>query len=617
MKLDIQRFAVTKTTSFSESNVSIENNTSSLTITIYFSANNTSTWFSSETLYCTCNGVTQSVKVAHPKGGSTTKSFTFNNIKHNNDGTKSVSWSWNCNTGTSVLGNVSASGTRTLQRIPRASGLSFNPNPAELGQAVTISLTKYIEGTTDTLSWKIGDSSGVIGTTDEDMVIWTPPIYLAELITNSTSGTCVISCTSYDGDTLIGTSTANLTLEVPSSVVPSVSIGTITEANQSIADLNWGVFVQNKSQLNIPITASGIYGSDIVSIVTNINGNIFNGTNIITPTLITSGTSTITTTVTDTRGRTATTTTTYSVEPYANPSITSVEAQRCLIDGTIDEDGTYLLYTFVGSISSVANHNSKVFQIGYKKTTDENYTFATISNTYSVNENDSVSSFTISPDYAYDIVFQAVDSFMTTAIGRDLTVGFDLMNFNASGKAMAIGKVSEADPNEELLEIDLPTNLLQDMNATNIDATSINSDSLSVQNTDINTIITDIASSYNVLWTGAWYMNAGQTATLSQNVSEQKTGIILVWQAYSSGQTSNSDYNYSFIPKYHTAVHNGAGVAMFLTNSNGNLLATKYVYVNDDSLVGHSINESSHTNRSASGIYTDSNRWVLTAVLGI
>lgn len=117
MKLNIQLFAVSKSTTFSESNLDVVHNTSSLTITIYFSANNTSTWFSSETLYCTCNGVTQSAKVAHPKGGSTTKSFTFNNIQHNADGTKTVSWSWNCNTGTSVLGNVSASGTKKLTNL--------------------------------------------------------------------------------------------------------------------------------------------------------------------------------------------------------------------------------------------------------------------------------------------------------------------------------------------------------------------------------------------------------------------------------------------------------------------------------------------------------------------
>ena len=117
MKLNIQLFAISKSTSFSESNLNVTNNTSSLTISIYFSANNSTTWFSSETLYCTCNGVTQSKNVKHPKGGSCSASFTFNNIKHNADGTKTVSWSWNCNTGTAVLDNVSASGTKKLSNL--------------------------------------------------------------------------------------------------------------------------------------------------------------------------------------------------------------------------------------------------------------------------------------------------------------------------------------------------------------------------------------------------------------------------------------------------------------------------------------------------------------------
>ena len=117
MKLDIQRFAVSKRTTFSESNLDTENNTSSLTITIYFTAGNSQTYFTNEPLYCTCNGVTKSANVSHFKGGSVTKSFTFNNIQHNSDGTKSVLWSWNCNTGTSVLGNISDSGTKTLTTL--------------------------------------------------------------------------------------------------------------------------------------------------------------------------------------------------------------------------------------------------------------------------------------------------------------------------------------------------------------------------------------------------------------------------------------------------------------------------------------------------------------------
>ncbi len=128
MKLDIQLFAASKSTSFSESNISTANNTSSLTINIYFSANNQTTWFQSATLYCTCNGVTQSQTVSHSRGGSVSASFTFNNIAHNSDGSKSVSWSWSCATGTSVLGTIGDSGNQPLTKIARQANIKSAPN---------------------------------------------------------------------------------------------------------------------------------------------------------------------------------------------------------------------------------------------------------------------------------------------------------------------------------------------------------------------------------------------------------------------------------------------------------------------------------------------------------
>jgi len=291
---------------------------------------------------------------------------------------------------------------------------------------------------------------------------------LAPYLTNATSGTATATLYTYDssGTQLGDPDSKTFTITLNSSVVPSVTIGTITEANATMQSLNWGVFVQNKSQLNIPITATGIYNSTITSVVTTINGKTFNGTNVTTTTLVTAGTNTISTTITDSRGRTATATKTYSVVAYANPTITTAQVQRCLSDGTLSDEGTYLLYSFVGSISSVSNHNAKTFKLGYKKTTDANYTYVTLSSNYTINNIDTISSFTINQDYSYDIVFQAIDSFTTTAINRSIDTGFDLMNFNASGKAMAIGKVSEAGANEELLEIDLPTNITQELTTT-------------------------------------------------------------------------------------------------------------------------------------------------------
>lgn len=495
MKLDIQRFAVTKTTTFSESNLSTTNNTSSLTIKIYFSANNTSTWFSSETLYCTCNGVTQSAKVAHPKGGSTTKSFTFNNIAHNSDGSKSVSWSWNCNTGTSVLGNVSASGTKALTKIDRQSmfdttGWDQN-TPVDLTDPIEFKITQYLNNVYHKLTAYIMDSNETLQSVAvRNNITIVNGKYSLEftnselennvypLITSSSTKFIRVYLSTYTDSELTqklgDDSIIWYTGQVPNTIVPSVSIGTLTEADTTMISKNWGVFVQNKSKLNIPITATGIYGSTIQSIVTTINGLNFTGTPVITPVLVTSGVNTITTTVTDSRGYTATDTKTYTVVPYSNPNIQIAQVQRCLSDGTLSDNGTYLLYDFKGSISPVSNNNTALYRIGYKRTTASTYTYVTISTNYDINLADVVSSFTIDSDYPYDIKFEATDDFTTSSIDRDIDTGFDLLNFNASGKAMAIGKVSEAGANDELLEVNLPTEFLKDIDAQDITANDLN-----------------------------------------------------------------------------------------------------------------------------------------------
>lgn len=122
MKLNIQKFG--QNTTFSESNIDVSRNTSSLTINISFWASTSQTWFASATLNCWCDGQQQSANVSLSKGGSVNASFTFHNIAHNNDGTKSVNWAWSCATGTSGLGTISNSGTQTLTQIPRQANIT-------------------------------------------------------------------------------------------------------------------------------------------------------------------------------------------------------------------------------------------------------------------------------------------------------------------------------------------------------------------------------------------------------------------------------------------------------------------------------------------------------------
>lgn len=142
MKLNIQLFAVSKKTTFSEKTHE-DSNTSDLTINIEFSANNSKTYFSSKTLSCTCNGSTVSKKVSLSKGGKVSTSFEFKGIIHNLDGSKSVNWNWSIATGTSVLGTLTDSGTFDLTHYQRnstfdKSNWSTAEIPVETPKTVTI-----------------------------------------------------------------------------------------------------------------------------------------------------------------------------------------------------------------------------------------------------------------------------------------------------------------------------------------------------------------------------------------------------------------------------------------------------------------------------------------------
>lgn len=139
---------------------------------------------------------------------------------------------------------------------------------------------------------------------------------------------------------------------------------------------------------------------------------------------------------------------------------------------------------------------------------------------------------------------------------------------------------------------------------------------ITIQNKDV---INDVIyAKNNILWGPDYmYMNGNQTINLSQKVSDQKHGIVLMWQAYSDGKPQSWDFNYTFIPKIHTLVFPAGGVTCWLSNSSGNTITTKYLYIYDDKIQGNAINELGSTTRSGSGTITNSKNWVLTYVLGV
>lgn len=382
-------------------------------------------------------------------------------IYHNSDGSCSVTktGSFTCTAGSSnySLRSGSASVTVKPATIPRASQPSLSASSTNIGSAVTIYMNRVSTSFTHTVRYAWGNKSGTIATGVADNVSWTLPMNFCDNIPSSTSGTGTIYVDTYSGSTLVGTKQVSFTGTVPSSVVPSISSVSISEANSAVG---LDVFVQRKSQLRVKTNASGSYSSWITSCkITGIDNITYWGTEITSSTLVNSGTKTITILVTDSRGRTASTTKTYTCIAYSNPSISSASAVRCNEDGTSNDDGEYIKYTFKGTISSINNKNSKAYKVGYKlSTSDDAYTYISIENdSYSIDKSNVViPNVTFSNNNSYNIQLLIQDKYMSVAQNIPVGTGFVLMNFNKSGKAMAIGKKSETEDNEKLLEVGMP-----------------------------------------------------------------------------------------------------------------------------------------------------------------
>ena len=152
-------------------------------------------------------------------------------IAHNNDGTKSINISFDI-TGYTYDGkygsgwNVSATKSVDLYDIPRVSKATVSESSVKMGNVLTINTNRKADSLTHTLTYSFGGSTGTIATGVEDSYQWTVPD-LAGKISGSKSGKCTITCQTYAGKTLVGSSSVDVVLTVPAASVPTVSLETV------------------------------------------------------------------------------------------------------------------------------------------------------------------------------------------------------------------------------------------------------------------------------------------------------------------------------------------------------------------------------------------------------
>lgn len=290
----------------------IANNTSVLTFTVKLIANGYASITDSGTKPLTINvnggGAIPQVNVSISPGQTKVLLSNDYTIGHNSDGTKTADLSAKLDINIGGYGSATVALKAYLPKINRTSTITVPT--ATLGSSVNIAISKADTNYTSTLRYEWYGSTGtIVDKTTSTSYSWTPPLSLASGIPNSVGGSGKIFIDTYSGTTLLGTSSATLTANVPSTIIPTLSSVTLSDTNSKVsAILTSPNFLQVLSNIAVNFTgATGAYGSTIqaykAEIVgknqsTNSNGGTLGIMNY-------NGTYTVRATVTDSRGRTS------------------------------------------------------------------------------------------------------------------------------------------------------------------------------------------------------------------------------------------------------------------------------------------------------------------------
>ena len=651
---------------------SVANNTSNVTVSVRVYRTNTGyTTYGTGTVYVTINGtqyteaITTSDKIT--SSGIVIFSKTLN-IAHNADGTKTLATSARITHDQFTSSNQSYS--QALTTVPRATTPTLSASSVNMGASITINMPRASGSFDHTVTYKFGNATGTIGTDLGTSKVWEVPLSLASQIPNATSGTVTITVKTYNGSTLIGTKTVSFTAKVPASVVPTIGSVGVADTNTAYAT-QFGSLVQGKSKAKFTITASGAYGSTITAYKTVIEGKTYTGATPTTSVLTGSGNVTATITVTDSRGRTATTTKTFNRIPYTAPTITAFDIVRTDAKGVENYEGTNAKITAAFSISAVSNKNTNTYKIEYKKQSETTWKAIESGTGYSYNKS-IITGALFDTNSAYDVRLTVTDYFGSLTNTISLSTAFTLMDFNASGRGIAFGKVSEQEGVEFALPIKstlghLITSPILLQTGTDLDSltdvgyyvfesgvstTLLNSPlsgsasgSIEVvsegSGNQVRQVLTRCSAAYReiwdrlyysnkwqewipvfkgssgtgrILWTGGQYMTAGHKAELSEPILAQPHGIVLVFSRYANGEAQDTNFHQFFIPKAFVNQKNGYGHTFFMAANRFAVIATKYLYINNERITGHADNDATGT---ANGITYDNKSFVLRYVIGV
>lgn len=306
-------------------------------------------------------------------------------------------------------------------------------------------------------------------------------------------------------------------------------------------------------------------------------------------------------------------------------------AIRCDSNGNADDEGTYgkftCTYTLLGQALNEGSVTARYRESSGSTWTDIDITDITHGEhikaegvtSLSVNVSYLISG--ISQDKSYVIEMTVTDSYGNTAIAYDyISQAFFTMDFLAGGKGIGIGTTASCDetahPNG-LLTCAMDADFTGKVNANDADFNgTININGIPIKGCHkIRLSKTGEDGTYTEDSIG-YYMTSTHKIYLEEKVSEQLSGIILVWSAYSGGVVQEAGFQFTVIPKTILSDNPSGGgiVAMMANQALFASVGAKYIYIRDNYIFGNDNNNKTGTGTSA--IKYSNNAFVLRWVYG-
>ena len=587
--------AVSSNISITQNSQNIANNKSNITVRVQVTTTGESYNGYSKPGTCTINGTSYNFSHNIPYQATTTIFEKTLDVEHDSNGEKTVYASFSFQTGISA-GTITGSTSKKLTTIPRTSEVSLNKKNFNIGETITIYTNRKSASFTHTAVIKFNGQTVRTQTGIDASYSWNTNELFAK-IPNQNQANGTVELTTYSGGTRIGTSAVNFTGYVVNSdpVFNNFDCEDTNTVTKTLTGSNQK-YIRKYSNLKVTITSANkmtTKNSATPKYYNIVLGNKIEkldySTSEISKTINNMDDNTVTVFAVDSRGNQKDKTKSLDIVEYSATVLQSVKIERKEGVGEtvlISLSGKYANINFGAKTNTV-----KSIQFRKKSKTETEFgswveikqliTINTENGTFSCDSKE-ITGQTFTLGTEYDIEVQVKDELSSDTEPVSLNSGKVLLSA-LKNTGICVGGIYD----EEL------GGALQLDNKNVIDWINGKQDKI-IQ---------------KVLWSGIQYMTADHTITLSEPISQQTSGIVLIFSAYDSGA---KPYNFHcfFVPKQFISLHNGNGMYFSLVDFNPANDARKYLYIKDTTIQGNENNEGVHYNLNNS-------KFVLREVIGV